>query len=335
MSVSYGFYDSANGDRQYNVEDISRMFDGLFSDGVFRNYGHAFMVSAGGGMTVSVDTGKAWFNHTWTLNDAPLLLSIEAADATLDRIDAIVLEVDSSRLVRENFIKVVTGTPADPPESPVLGQHQYPLAYILVTAGLTEITNACITNAIGTEPTPYLKDLINDMEYVIDSVIEQFKNRYKSVMLRTAYPIGSIYISLNSISPAVFIGGTWEMIPGRFLIGAGTWKDARNETKSFSAGAVGGAFNHTLTAREMTVHGHNGSTSSPTQHTHSFVDMYNLSRTGPANGSSDKALMNSNQTTNAAGNHNHVVKSVGSTGEGETHNNMPPYLVAYIWKRTA
>ena len=112
MAFSYGFYNSLNGDRKYDSEDISRMFDGIIIDGVIGAVG---AVKAGTGNTVNVSSGRAWFNHTWTYNDAPMPISCGSAAVLLDRYDAIVLEVNAASDVRKNSIKVVTGTEASNP----------------------------------------------------------------------------------------------------------------------------------------------------------------------------------------------------------------------------
>ena len=72
MSVSSGFFNSLNGDRKYNAAQMSAIFDGLIIDGVFASIGTAFAVKAAGGLTVNVGIGKAWFDHTWTVNDSIL-----------------------------------------------------------------------------------------------------------------------------------------------------------------------------------------------------------------------------------------------------------------------
>ena len=70
MALTYGFYNSLNGDRKYNAMDISRLFDGLIKDGVFMSIGSAFIVEASSERVVNVGIGRAWFNNTWIYNDA-------------------------------------------------------------------------------------------------------------------------------------------------------------------------------------------------------------------------------------------------------------------------
>ena len=64
MAFTCGFFNSENGDRKYNAEQMSAIFDGIIADGVFTTIGDHMAVSAGTGMQVLVGTGKAWFDHT-------------------------------------------------------------------------------------------------------------------------------------------------------------------------------------------------------------------------------------------------------------------------------
>lgn len=177
MSVTYGFYNSLNGDRKYNAEQISSIFDGLIVDGVFASIGTAFAVEAAGGLTVNVGIGRAWFNHTWTLNDSILPLTAPESEVLLDRIDAVVLEVNSMESVRKNSIKIVAGTPSSEPVRPTLENevnvHQYPLAYIYRKFGSTVITQADITNMVGTESTPFVTGIIQTIS--LDELLGQWQ----------------------------------------------------------------------------------------------------------------------------------------------------------------
>lgn len=164
MSVTCGFYNSLNGDRKYNAIQMGRIFDGLISDGVFATVGNAFIVKAANGNTVNVDTGKAWFNHTWTVNDAILPLELPEADILLDRIDAVILEVNASSMVRQNTIKFLRGTASSTPVRPSLENseevHQYPLCYIYRKYGATAITQADITPMVGSTETPFVTAML-------------------------------------------------------------------------------------------------------------------------------------------------------------------------------
>lgn len=167
MALTYGFYNSVNGDRKYDAAQFASIFDGLIIDGVFASIGEAFFVSAVAGLEVSVGIGKAWFNHTWTLNDSELVLTAPESELLLDRIDAVVLEVNASESVRANDIKFVKGVPASYPERPTLTNdtfvHQYPLCYIYRAATSTEIRQADITSTIGSEETPFVAAILKTL----------------------------------------------------------------------------------------------------------------------------------------------------------------------------
>lgn len=164
MSVSSGFFNSLNGDRKYNAAQMSAIFDGLIIDGVFASIGTAFAVKAAGGLTVNVGVGKAWFDHTWTVNDSILPMTAPEAEVLLDRIDAVVLEVNGTESVRENTIKFVKGNPSITPSRPTLTNegnvHQYPLCYIYRKYGTAVINQADITPMVGTESTPFVTGIL-------------------------------------------------------------------------------------------------------------------------------------------------------------------------------
>lgn len=121
-------------------------------------------------------------------------------------------------------------------------------------------------------------------------------------LLTYVYPVGSIYMSVNSTSPASFIGGTWVRLKDRFLLGAGD---------TYSNGATGGEATHTLTIDEMPSHSHN------------VVERWSQANGGWASfRTGTSSVLTNGPITDA-------------TGGGQAHNNMPPYLVVYMWKRTA
>lgn len=145
------------------------------------------------------------------------------------------------------------------------------------------------------------------------------------------YPIGSIYTSVNSTNPStLFSGTTWEQLQDRFLLGAGS---------SYSAGATGGEASHVLTTSEMPTHHHYFSWSGTHNHTR-------FSTTGTNGWSREMALGDSGYYTPVTPDPHNNAGSVadaritvngdtGDTGSNSAHNNMPPYLVVYMWKRTA
>ena len=120
------------------------------------------------------------------------------------------------------------------------------------------------------------------------------------------YPVGSLYLSVSSTSPATLFGGIWTRIKDRFLLAAGD---------VYSAGATGGEAAHTLTTDEMPSHRHYvGAVGWP------------VDAAGPEH-------INSNWGSSAWPKVT-PIDSTDDAGGGAAHNNMPPYLAVYIWKRT-
>ncbi len=181
MSVTYGFYNSVKGDRKYDAIQMSSIFDGIIRDGILQHVGTAMMVKESEGMIVNVGIGRAWFNHTWTLNDALLPLMVPISEVILNRIDAVVLEVDAREEVRANSIKIIKGTPASSPKNPTMvktnERWQYPLAYIRVNAGVTSIRQANITNCVGTSACPFVTAPLEKMS--IDALVAQWGDQWK------------------------------------------------------------------------------------------------------------------------------------------------------------
>lgn len=166
-SLTCGFYNndpSYERPRRYDAVQMSKIFDGVINDGIFKTIGTCFVVKAGSGNTVNVGVGKAWFDHTWTENDAILPVTCEDAELLLDRIDAVVIDIDASQAVADNVINVIKGKPASSPVRPTLidenSRHQHALCYIYRKAESTQITDADITNVVGTDETPFITGIL-------------------------------------------------------------------------------------------------------------------------------------------------------------------------------
>lgn len=186
MSVTSGFFNSLSGDRKYDAIQISSMFDGLITDGIYNGFLESFMVTASSpaSMVVTVGEGRCWFNHTWTLNDAPLPLTLDVGDVVLNRIDTIVIDVDSTDTVRACTIKVVKGSPSSQAQAPTLENtethHQYPLCDISVVAGATTVTQSNITNRRGTSDCPFVATLMKSVD--VDDLLIQWESQWNDWM---------------------------------------------------------------------------------------------------------------------------------------------------------
>lgn len=153
MAEKSGFFDAivTNGvaDRVYSADDINQIFDGLLSDGVFRLYQNALQVTAGDGLRVNVNTGKAIVNKHWYINTTVKNVAISTAHATLDRYSSVVLRY--SRTNRSVILDVINAEPSSSPALPVLTKnndvHEIRLANVLVKAGVTSLSDTDITDA--------------------------------------------------------------------------------------------------------------------------------------------------------------------------------------------
>ena len=126
-------------------------------------------------------------------------------------------------------------------------------------------------------------------------------------IMLTLYPVGAVYISAVSTSPASLFGGAWESISGRFLLGADS---------TYTAGSTGGETTHTLTIDEMPSHRH----------------VINASYSSAGSSSSDGGKILSGDDNNGW---LWDFTSTNWTGGSVAHNNMPPYLAVYMWKRVS
>ncbi len=119
------------------------------------------------------------------------------------------------------------------------------------------------------------------------------------------YPVGAIYMSVNNHNPADIFGGEWEQIKDVFLLGCGSL---------YSNGATGGEVTHRLTINEMPSHNHKAVSTSGSRDTSIALYPFNMTQ-------SNYNIVDAN-----------VIRP---TGGNQAHNNMPPFLAVYIWKRIA
>lgn len=182
MAISSGFFNSVDGDRKYNSEEITTYFEGLVSDGVYANVGEAFQVLASGsGLDVTVGTGRALVKTHWIKNDARLPLTLAAADVQYDRIDAIVLRCDLSDGARSLTVEVKAGTPAATAAAPEMLNTQLvkemPLAFIKIPSGATTITQANITDTRPSTACGWVTGLVEQVD--TGKLFLQFQTAYE------------------------------------------------------------------------------------------------------------------------------------------------------------
>lgn len=214
MAVRYGFFNSVNGDRLYNADDMSHYFKGLVSDGVYENVGDKLIVTAGTGMKVVVGTGRALIDCRWVENDSPLEITLNAADENNARTDYIVVVLNLNGGSRSITIYATDTLPA------VTDYVKYlVLAEVKVNAGVTSIAQINISDKRGTSRCPYVTGLIRQVdtsqlfaqwqaameekyaefelwfthltqELLVDTYIEKYQNSYLTTSSMSTYQVG-------------------------------------------------------------------------------------------------------------------------------------------------
>ena len=200
MSFYFGFYNSLDHDRMYDALDMSRIFDGLILDGVYAGFGEHFIVKAAPNRydTVIIGTGRAWFNHSWNYNDAPLFFIGDRSELIYDRIDAIVIDIIQGEQAdgRINKLMWVKGEPGDKPKKPELihdeeeEHYQYPLAFVTRRANTDYIEQADIENMVGTVLCPFVCGIPSELITADDLILQwkdqwnQFVNHYEEDLIK-------------------------------------------------------------------------------------------------------------------------------------------------------
>ena len=183
---------------------------------------------------------------------------------------------------KENWLKV----------NPVLAQGEF----------VVEFDNGGFSVKVGDGNTAY-----KDLKYVSG--------------LNASYPVGSIYMTMDSVNPNSLFGGLWELVKDRFLVGAGN---------SYQVGNIGGEASHTLTVDAMHSHSHDYKI---------FNNAYGKiasSQTDSKQGKFMGAIYNES-APNAwlCGINKSIENHIYPTGNNQPHNNLPPYLAVFIWARTS
>lgn len=163
--------------------------------------------------------------------------------------------------------------------------------------------------------------LWNKMKQYVQQYVQQ-NSSGGGVSISSVYPIGSIYMSVNSTDPSTLFGGSWEQIQDRFLLASGS---------SYGAGSTGGSADSVVVSH----------THAQTAHSHGFAGGDKVWTT--ASGSTEPGNQISGNAkyyaATAKNDYTWRTRTTGETanivsaGESGTGKNMPPYLAVYVWKR--
>jgi hypothetical protein len=332
----------------------------------------SFAATPNGDNTLTIGEGCACLkmNQFWgcfPLLTSPVTLSFAAADAAFARYDAVALLLDKN--ANKAGLAVRTGVAGAAPVPPVprrtdavdeilLYRVYRPAGALKITADqltdqrldaaccglMRDTVDAADTSAVSAQFSALLEKIQTELANLNAGTETMVKTAYDAdndgvvdlarkaeqadsaafaarVNLNAVYPVGSIYLSVAAADPATLFGGVWEALCGRFLVGAGPsaannstyWGSTAAGEVNCPAGEMSGESRHTLNLSEIPSHNH-------ALRLKSLADpglTYNELRTG-TNGGGDWALT--------------ATEYAGGSG---AHNNMPPYLSIYMWKRTA
>lgn len=205
-----------------------------------------------------------------------------------------------------------------------------------VSVDLSTLAPKASPGLTGTPTAPTAAVDTNNTQIATCGFVRNAIAKYAPMLdtMKKIYPVGSIYMSTVSTNPATLFGfGTWEAMPaGRVLLAQG--KSSWGTT--YNAGSTGGEATHQLTVGEIPSHNHTGSINTAGEHTHSLTLKAlwgdgNGSGNGWAGDTRDGGSRTN--TFSTVGNHTHTV-TINSTGSGQPHNNLQPYISVYMWKRT-
>lgn|GEM_PF-1340373 len=151
------------------------------------------------------------------------------------------------------------------------------------------------------------------------------------------FPVGSIYLSVNSTNPSEYFGGTWVSFgAGRVLVGVNA-----SDTDFDAALKTGGQKTHKLTVSEMPAHAHEPSNVNTagsdknykrnfTTNLHTSSDSVARIKVAATSSTSARSVMAATDADDIAG-----VQKTTSVGGSTAHNNLQPYIAVFMWRRTA
>lgn len=239
MSLKSGFFNSVNGDRLYNADDIGNYFDGLISNGVFESVGNRLAVTPGDGMSVVVDTGRAFINCHYMTNDTQLTLSLDGSDVQYKRIDRIVVRLDNTDSVRDVYVYVLKGNNAANPTPPSLTRnvniYEICLANILIEPNATSIHQYNITDTRGNT------DLCGFVTGIIDQVntsdlFLQYQNAFETYFSKVTSELNNYFENKKAAFDSWFETLTDDLIVSTTLVQYQNTVTTTTETDTIAIG---------------------------------------------------------------------------------------------------
>lgn len=180
--ITYGFFNSVNGDRRYNADQLGNYFKGLITNGVFEKVGKSLKVTSNNDMSINIGSGKAYINEKWVENDKTANYSIDASDTAYARIDTVVIRLDYT--ARTISIKILKGTASPTPTAVSITRnnsvYDLKLAEVKVNANVTKITTSDISDyRLDTRVCGFVTGVIKQVD--TSKLFLQMQEDYKAV----------------------------------------------------------------------------------------------------------------------------------------------------------
>lgn len=181
MALTYGFFNSVDGDRVYSADQMSEIFDGLISNGVYQGVEHEMRVIAvsGEGLNVAVSPGRARIKSKWAKLDSFYNLTLNPSHVTLNRYTAICLRIDYANRTIEIIARdgADATTPTKPTTQRTIYYYELILAYVYVAAGATSIKQSDIED---TRSNTWLCGIVSSLIQHLDTetLFEQYNAAY-------------------------------------------------------------------------------------------------------------------------------------------------------------
>jgi hypothetical protein len=340
-----------NGAYGKNTALVDSKNDGII-DYIFNNFRWLHKVVAGGSDGEGISTNAATVSGTTTTGDLSVTGTASLAAATVSGTTTTGdLSVTGTASLAAATVSGMT----------IAGETSVPTANVgnnSKTIANTAFVSAAVANIVGSAPETLntlnelstalgndpnfattvsteigKKEAKTDADTEYAAIRAEFKELIassvataKAEALLAAHPVGSYYFSDYSTSPADLFGGTWTALdPGRVLLSQGTYTDS-NGSVTYTAGTTGGERLHQLTVGELpkiwgSIDLHSSATG---------TNIYGCNGSFSTTAKNNKYRDGGTVGTTATSNGNIVL----SFGGGEYHNNLPPYVCVYCWKRT-
>lgn len=164
MALRSGFYNSQNEDRPYDATDMNNILSMIVESGIDKNYGEQFRPELYRNMQIKIHPGRAYINGNWVTLDSDMYQTLDAADPTNPRIDALILSWNSNS--RAITLRYAVGKPSANPVTPNISFgswiREMVFCYIHIPAGATSVYDGVtFTSKIGTSSAPYLRSKLD------------------------------------------------------------------------------------------------------------------------------------------------------------------------------